>query len=156
MQDETTNNYTDGARKTSRHTSNDALTGASGMRQEGTDAALSGKLRGGHDARELAQRRWEKQRAKEATADTSPPEADDEVRIVQCRVRVGRIIVALEREAVRGNANAARELRSWLSEYPPTSDAVRTEDLDRITRDRLLARLLAELDEEDAASERGR
>jgi hypothetical protein len=84
------------------------------------------------------------QRAKEATAYTTPPEADDEVRILQCPVRVGRIIAALECEAVRGNANAARELRFWLSEYPPTSEAVRTEDLDRITRDRLLARLLAE------------
>ena len=43
------------------------------------------------------------------------------------------------------------ELRAWLAEYPPTDDAISTEDLDRQTRDRLLARLLAELEEEDAS-----
>jgi hypothetical protein len=54
-------------------------------------------------------------------------------------------------QAQNGNAPAARELRAWLAEYPPTDDAISTEDLDRQTRDRLLARLLAELEEEDAS-----
>ena len=36
---------------------------------------------------------------------------------------------------------------------PPKDDAISTEDLDRQTRDRLLARLLAELKEEDASSD---
>ena len=87
--------------------------------------------------------------------DTSPgSDAEDggDILIVRCPARVAKIIRALEAEALNGNANAARELRGWLSEYPPKDDLIRTEDLDRQTRDRVLARLLAELEEEDAAT----
>ena len=72
---------------------------------------------------------------------------------MKCPARVAPIVRALESEAINGNAHAARELRSWLAEYPPKDDAISTEDLDRQTRDRLLARLLAELEEEDASSD---
>jgi hypothetical protein len=73
--------------------------------------------------------------------------------MVYIPIRIGQIIRALETEALNGNAHAARELRAWLAEYPPKDDAISTEDLDRQTRDRLLARLLAELEEEDASSD---
>jgi hypothetical protein len=80
-------------------------------------------------------------------------EGADDVRFVQAPIRVGRIIGGLEREAVQGNPHAARELRAWLAEYPPRDDSISVDDLDRRTRDRLLARLLAELEEEDASGE---
>lgn len=132
----------------------DACLDAFVMRHEQTPDALPGRLRGGHDARQMAQLRWERQRARQAASreDTSADE-DDEVRKVHTPVRIGRIIRALETEAVQGNAHAARELRAWLDEYPPKDDSISLDDLDRRTRDRLLARLLAELEEEDASSD---
>jgi hypothetical protein len=101
-------------------------------------------------AREAAQLRWSRQRERNARDEEDDAGRDDDVRVVKCPARVARIIRALESQAVNGNAHAARELRSWLAEYPPKDEAIRLEDLDRQTRDRLLARLLAELDEEDA------
>jgi hypothetical protein len=76
-------------------------------------------------------------------------EGTEDIRIVQAPIRISRIIGGLEREAVQGNPHAARELRAWLNDYPPKDDSIRVEDLDRRTRDRILARLLAELEEED-------
>ena len=110
-----------------------------------------GRFRDPALARKAAQARWAKQRATETPADAGDALPDDDVRTVISSVRVAEIIRALEREAHNGNANAARELRAWLQEYPPTDGSVDTDDLDRRTRDRLLARLLAELEEEDAA-----
>jgi hypothetical protein len=53
--------------------------------------------------------------------------------------------------AAKGNANAGRELRAWLAEYPPKDGAVTTEKLDRRTKERVLARILAELRDESPA-----
>jgi hypothetical protein len=76
---------------------------------------------------------------------------EDDARTVVVPARIGGIIRALEKSALTGNSNAARELRSWLAEYPPSDGSVSVEQLDRRTRDRILARLLAELEQEDAA-----
>jgi hypothetical protein len=81
--------------------------------------------------------------------------ATEDIRIVQAPIRIGRVIAGLEREAVNGNAHAARELRAWLAEYPPRDDAIRAEDLDGQTRQRLMTKLLAIISEEDAALEEG-
>jgi hypothetical protein len=117
--------------------------------------AVTGQRRrlmdGGHDPRELAQRRWEKQRARQAAADAQPAVDADDMRIVKTPIRISKIISALEGEAARGNAQAAKELRAWLADYPPKDDAVKVEDLDRLTRERILARLLAEIEEEETA-----
>jgi hypothetical protein len=52
-------------------------------------------------------------------------------------IRVGRVIRSLEREAAEGNANAARELRAWLAEYPLQDEGLSMSDLDRRTKERL-------------------
>jgi hypothetical protein len=141
------------------HETADAFLDASRMRQEGTHDASPGTLRGGHDAREMAQRRWEKRWEKQRARQEPGPgdtdkdeEAEADVRMVYTPIRIGRIVRALETEAVNGNAHAARELRAWLAEYPPQDDAITPEQLSRRTRQRLMARLIAELEEEDAAN----
>jgi hypothetical protein len=103
----------------------------------------------------LARRCLGPERANQPTPETGDAVEEDaaaeDIRIVQAPVRISRIIGGLEREAVQGNPYAARELRPWLAEYPPKDDSISVDDFDRRTRDRLLARLLAELEEEDAA-----
>jgi hypothetical protein len=59
----------------------------------------------------------------------------------------------LERKAHQGDSHAARELRSWLQEYPPTDDTLDLADLEPQMIDRMYLRLLAEIEAEDAASE---
>jgi hypothetical protein len=98
-------------------------------------------------ARKAALARHAKRRAQQ----NEPQVDEDDARTVVVPVRIGGIIRALEKSALSGNSNAARELRSWLSEYPPSDGSVSVEQLDRQTRDRILARLLAELEQEHAA-----
>jgi hypothetical protein len=62
-------------------------------------------------------------------------------------LRAGEIIAALERKARNGDSHAARELRAWLSEYPPTDEAIDIADIPAAMRQRLLKRLLAEIEE---------
>jgi hypothetical protein len=130
----------------------DACADASGMRQGEAHAASFRTLRGGHDPRELAQRRWAKQRERQDGADSAPASEADHVRLVTVPARIGKVIAALEREAANGNANAARELRGWLAEYPPDDTELSVEKLDKKTRQRALAYVLARLAEEDAAA----
>jgi hypothetical protein len=80
-------------------------------------------------------------------------ETDDRIFIVRAPARVARIITALEREAVDGNANAGRELRAWLAEYPPQDTELSIEAMDRQLRQRIVARLVAEIEAKDAANE---
>lgn len=110
----------------------------------------SGGRFGGLTPAEAGRRRWEKQRAREAEAVGLD---EDDARTVTTPIRVGQVIGALERQAVAGNANAARELRSWLSEYPPEDASVTPEALASDLRKRVLARLLAEISEEEAAKQ---
>lgn len=104
-------------------------------------------------AREMAQRSHAKRKARQAAAETVHAVDDGDVRTTVVPVRVAVIIRAYEKEAARGNANAGRELRAWLNEYPPRDDAISAADLDRQTRQRLMARLLAELEEESPAQD---
>ncbi len=57
---------------------------------------------------------------------------------------------ALEAAALKGNSQSARELRSWLEKYPPEDATLNAEDLDQEMRRRILARLRAEIEAEDA------
>jgi hypothetical protein len=104
-------------------------------------------------ASEAARARWNKQRAQDTPSEVPDADVEDDVRTVVVPARIGAIIRSLEKAALKGNSNAARELRSWLSEYPPSDGSVSVEELDRRTRDRILARLLAELEDEDANAE---
>jgi hypothetical protein len=108
-----------------------------------------------HGASEAAKQRWHSVRAKKNDAEwpdaVESNDPGEDIRIVQAPIRISRIIGGLEREAVQGNAHAARELRAWLQDYPPKDEALRLEDIDRNTRDRILARLLKEIEEDDAA-----
>ena len=56
----------------------------------------------------------------------------------------------LAAEAQRGSTHASRELRAWM-DVLEADIPVSTSELDARTRQRLLARLLAELQAEDAA-----
>jgi hypothetical protein len=65
--------------------------------------------------------------------------------MVKVPIRVGQIIRAFEQKATKGDVQAGRELRSWLAEYPPEDDELRPEDMPALLRQRLLARLIAEI-----------
>jgi hypothetical protein len=73
--------------------------------------------------------------------------------VVKVPIRVGQIIRAYEQKATKGDVQAGRELRSWLADYPPEDDELRLEDMPHVLRQRLLARLIAEIEAEDAANE---
>jgi len=81
----------------------------------------------------------------------SAAEADEILRWTGS-IRVGEIIQALEHKARKGDAHAARELRSWLAEYPPTDESIDLADVPAAVRERMIKRLLAEIEEEDAAN----
>jgi hypothetical protein len=72
---------------------------------------------------------------------------------VRVPVPVSKIIQGYEREAAKGDANAGRELRAWLDRFPPEDATLTPDQLDAVTIDRLMQRLLAELDAEDAAND---
>ena len=99
-------------------------------------------------ARKAASVRWAKQRARE-----SAPESSDVDRVLVCQTptRVDKIMRGLEREAVNGNANAARELRAWMQDYPPQETDISLATMKRSRRQAILARLDAECEAEDAA-----
>lgn len=85
-----------------------------------------------------------------ATGDT-----DQRVLLARVPIPVGDIIRTLSRDAKGGDTAAARELRAWLSQFPPDDSAADASDLAAPQRSRiaaLLARLIAE-DEEQAANE---
>jgi hypothetical protein len=71
---------------------------------------------------------------------------------VRVPIRVAVIVQAFEKEAAKGDANAARELRAWLDRFPPEDASMTPDQLDAVRIDRLMQRLLAELDAEDAAN----
>jgi len=65
-------------------------------------------------------------------------------------VNVAATVRRLAAEAQRGSTHASRELRAWM-DVLEADIPVSTSELDARTRQRLLARLLAELQAEDAA-----
>jgi hypothetical protein len=124
----------------------------------GEDAGIDAQEDAGQDAgvghrwnkdkaAEAARLRWAKAREQEAEALASVDEHD--TRIVQTPIEVGAIMRRLSRDAKNGSATAAKELRAWLDTYPPTDSGYDLEALDRRTRDRLIARLMAELEAEE-------
>lgn len=110
-------------------------------------------LKSGISAREAARLRWEKERARRAAEEDKAAEAaTGQILRWSGSLRVGEIIQALETKARKGDSHAARELRSWLSEYPPTDEAVDLADMPAAMRQKLLKRLVAEVEDEEAAS----
>ncbi len=67
--------------------------------------------------------------------------------LVRVTVEVGQVIDKLASEARSGNVQAARELREWLSKVEAETDTS-VSALDRATRQRLKARLLADIEAE--------
>jgi hypothetical protein len=101
---------------------------------------------GGLSPREAASRRWQKEREeREATAARERDEAD--ALFVRVPVRTAAIVKALEKAAAGGGVQAAREMRAWLTEFPPDTDDVDVRTLTSKARRAMLARLLAEEDE---------
>lgn len=106
----------------------------------------------------LARKRWEKARAAQASGgeDLAQQPADDgtgagidedRVALVRVPIPVGEIMRKLKHEAKQGDTAAARELRAWLSQFPPDDSAADASDLAAPQRGRiaaLLARLIAE------------
>lgn len=107
---------------------------------------------GGLGPSEAARVRWDKERARQAELEAVETGSDV---IVRTTVPVSTIIKRLSADAQKGNTQAARELRAWLSEVAVES---RTDlsDLDERTRQALLARLLRDIEEdEQQAGEEG-
>lgn len=104
-------------------------------------------LRSGVDPAEAARIRWQRDRERQAEAAESETHArQDETVIVRTTVATGQILKRLEGDAKKGNTQAARELRAWLSELPIETDTD-ISALDMRTRQALLARLLDEIEE---------
>jgi hypothetical protein len=94
------------------------------------------------------------QREREAREEAGDYESTEgQTVVVKVPIRVGQIIRAYEQKATKGDVQAGRELRSWLADYPPEDDELRLEDMPHVLRQRLLARLIAEIEAEDAANE---
>jgi hypothetical protein len=77
--------------------------------------------------------------------------AEEQCLMVKVPVKVAAILRALEKEAMKGLPQAGRELRAWLEKYPPEDERVRIEDLSAERRRKILARLNAEIEAEEAA-----
>ena len=103
---------------------------------------------GGLGPAEAARKRWRDKRAREQDeTEASAHRARGEVALVRVTVEVGKVIDKLSTEARGGNVQAARELREWLGKVEAETDTS-VSALDRATRQRMKARLLAELDAE--------
>lgn len=108
-------------------------------------------LFGGLTPSEAARLRWEQVRAREArTAEDDALDHEDDALIVRVSVQVGQIIRRLAKDAKGGNVQSARELRAYLADVAQDSETS-VAALDRKTQQQVLARLLDEIAEEDAA-----
>lgn len=151
-----TPNESDASAQTSA--SADAEPASSGTTADTADAATDADQAAGSDAApkvafggltpsEAARKRWDRKRAQDEAEDQA--RADDarkEVALVRVTVEIGAVIDKLAREAKGGNVQAARELREWLSKVEAETDTS-VSALDRATRQRMKARLLAEMAE---------
>ncbi len=95
--------------------------------------------------RRSAQRRAEQARAAEADA---VAQSSGKVIVVRVPVAVGDIISRLGIDAKKGNTQAARELREWMREYP-AEDETDISALDTRTRQQVIARVLADIAEDE-------
>jgi hypothetical protein len=107
---------------------------------------------GGLTPAEAASRRWQRQRQREQDdAAAAVYDRSGEVLVVRTTVETGKIIARLSADAKQGSTQAARELREWLNRVDIERDTD-VSALDRATRQRLKARILAEMHEEEAAA----
>lgn len=106
---------------------------------------------GGLTPREAALRKAEKERERKAAGENGAQEPDNRAEMTLVPVRVGAVVRSLEAKAAQGDVNAARELRPWLDRYPQDGDTkLDIATLTRRERDAVLAKVLAELGEEQA------
>lgn len=106
-------------------------------------------LKSGVDPAEAARLRWAKAREREAAQEEEAAAlTSGKVVIVRTPVAVGDIIARLNTKAKTGDVQAARELREWMREYP-ADDETDMSALDTRTRQQVLARVLAEIIEEE-------
>ena len=100
---------------------------------------------------EAGRRSAQARRAKSlAQAEQIKAASDGRVVLIRVPVALGDIISRLAADAQKGNTQAARELREWMREYP-AEDQTDLSALDERTRQALVARLLAEIVEEEGA-----
>lgn len=104
-----------------------------------------GKLFGGMTPQEAgrlsAERRAARKRAEKDAEERAV--GGDEYVVIRVPVNRSAIVRALEKDAKRGSATAARELRAWLSEYPRDDGDFELASMEREQR-RLFAQWLAE------------
>jgi hypothetical protein len=86
-------------------------------------------------------------RAREAEVEKT---SNGKVVLVRCPVDVGDIMAGLAHDAKKGNTQAARELREWMSRYP-ADDVTDLAALDARTQQQVMMRVLAEIEEEEGA-----
>lgn len=113
---------------------------------QASDGTMRGSERkfGGLSPKEAADLRWEKQRARALEADEAIIAGASDALLVLVPVAKGLVIKRLDEDARKGSTQAARELRAWLSEYPPTDESFDPASIERVQRVRLYARLLME------------
>lgn len=112
--------------------------------------AGKGKAFGGMSPAEAGRRRWALQRERDAAElEAVKARADGDTRTVLVPVSVGAIITRLDKDAQQGSVSSAKELRAWLDAYPPSDAELDLGDLDRTTRARMKAALLAQVQQED-------
>ena len=100
---------------------------------------------GGLSAREAGLRSAQKRQERQlAQAEAVKARSDGRIVFVRVPVHLGDIVSALANGAAKGDAGQARELRSWMAEFP-VDDSTDISALDRRTREALKARLLSEL-----------
>lgn len=122
-------------------------TGSDANPQQGEEPnAVAGEKRtfGGLSASEAARRRWEQKRERDAATAAADAGTTEGV-FVRVPIRVAEVIRRLESDAAKGSAQAARELRAWLAEFPRDDGDMDVRTLTSRARRALLAKLMAEL-----------
>jgi hypothetical protein len=94
----------------------------------------------------------ERERSQRELDDIAASADEGDVRMVYVPVAIGQIIQRLSRDAVKNSDSAARELREWLKQYPPQDEGFDPGTLDRALRQKIYARLVAEVEAEEAAA----
>jgi len=120
--------------------------GNDGTTGRGDDGAAGPKRTfGGLTPQEAGRKSAEARKRRDlAQAESLRQTSDGRIVFVRVPVHLGDIVAKLALQATRGDTSAARELRSWMAEYP-VDDDTDISALDRRTRQALKARLLAEL-----------
>jgi len=116
---------------------------------ENVDTTKEQRSFGGLTAQEAGQRSAEARRRKARARDEDAiQQSTGQVILVRTPVNIGEIIGRLAADAKRGSTQAARELRSYLEAYP-AEDATDMSVLDKRTRQQVIARLLADIEEDE-------